>query len=132
MAESGGRIAEKLAAGKEEKNVPEDVREETEAKESAETQAVGDRDADTAQELAKRIDAFMYEYDREGYEATVTDRTAQAGNMAGDIRTGNAGYLSGFLADVMAQSGSMEEIREATSFLVMLSDYKPLERSRSL
>ena len=83
----------------------------------------------TAMDLATQVDQFAHDYDTYGYKDAVDDRLANVESLAADIESGNTGYITDMLKDVVDDIDSEPaDAQAAKDLLEKLDDYKPLAK----
>jgi hypothetical protein len=88
-----------------------------------------EQEIDPADRLAAEIDAFMYDFDPHEYNDQVEDRHAQISTISGDLQTGEAGYITSYLQEIVSQgAGTTEEQQKAQELIAKLQEYKPLAK----
>ena len=82
-----------------------------------------------ADRLADEIDNFMHDFDPHEYNDQVEDRQAQVDIISKDLQTGEAGYITSYLQEIISQgAGTTEEQQKAQELIAQIQEYKPLAK----
>ncbi len=85
-------------------------------------------DLTPAEQLAVLFDRFVYDYDRNQYHDSIQSMTENVADGAEAIEKGDTGYMTEWLASVIAEGAEPEETKKAAELLEKLSEYKPLAK----
>lgn len=89
-------------------------------------------DLTPAEQLAVEFDRFVYDYDRSQYHDSIQSMTENVKDGAEAIEKGDIGYMTEWLANVVAEGAEPEEAKKAAELLEKLSEYKPLAKIEEL
>jgi hypothetical protein len=88
-----------------------------------------EREIDPADSLAAEVDAFMYDFNPYEYNDQVEDRHAQIDTISKDLQSGEAGYITSYLQEIVSQgAGTTEEQVKAQELIAKIQEYKPLAK----
>lgn len=72
---------------------------------------------------------FMHDFDPHEYNNQVEDRQAQVDTISKDLQTGEAGYITSYLQEIISQgAGTTEEQKKAQELIAQIQEYKPLAK----
>ncbi len=89
-------------------------------------------DLTPAEQLAVEFDRFVYGYDQNQYHGSIQSMTENVADGAEAIGKGDTGYMTEWLANVLAEGAESEEEKKAAELLEKLSEYKPLAKIEEL
>lgn len=89
-------------------------------------------DLTPAEQLAVEFDRFVCDYDRNQYHDSIQSMTENILDGAEAIEKGDTGYMTEWLANVLAEGAEPEETQKAAELLEKLSEYKPLAKIEEL
>ena len=92
-------------------------------------EALYEQNMDPADKLAAEIDAYMYDFNPYEYNDQVDDRKAQVDTISKDLQSGEAGYITSYLQEIVSQgAGTTEDQLKAQELISKIQEYKPLAK----
>lgn len=93
-----------------------------------ESEKEGKASLEDALTLAKKIDGFIFFYDKEAYQKQVPDRNAHIKGIAEDLLKNEYGYLTDYLKAVLQDQENAPFFSLAEQLLEKIKEYKPLAK----